>query len=233
MESQTHESLRRLDQFVDAAFAFAVTLLVISAAAPPQTLDDLSTALFNIPASAGAFVLIVLFWSSHRVFGRLAERRDGITILLSLAIVFTVLVYVYPLRLLMQSMFYWLSGGRLPGEQLIGSYRDLSTLYVIYGWGFAILSALYAALFARTLKLAPTPEARDDARSWRDSWVICAASGVISALLALLPIEAAPWVPPTTYSLIPLAIWAREALVARAARKPPAADEAAPAEGQA
>jgi uncharacterized membrane protein len=228
METQTHESLRRLDQFVDAAFAFAVTLLVISAAAPPQTLDDLSTALFNIPASAGAFVLIVLFWSAHRVFGRLAERRDAMTTLLSLAIVFTVLVYVYPLRLLMQSMFYWLSGGRLPGAELIGSFGDLATLYAIYGWGFAVLSGLYSILFARTMTLAPTVEAVEDARSWRDSWIICTASGVISALLALLPLHHAPWVPPTTYSLIPLAIWLRERLAAQARSK--AAAQPAPTE---
>lgn len=225
MESHDNESLRRLDQFVDAAFAFAVTLLVISAAAPPQSLDDLRVALFNIPASAGAFVLIVLFWMSHRVFSRLADRRDGVTTLISLAIVFTVLVYVYPLRLLMQSLFYWISRGRLPGAELIDSYGDLAMLYAVYGWGFAILSALYAGLFARTQRLAATLEGGDDARSWRDSWMICAGAGVVSALLSLLPIQVAPWLPPTTYSLIPLAIWTRETLVRRAKQRASAAAE--------
>jgi uncharacterized membrane protein len=229
MESPDHEPLRRLDNFVDAAFAFAVTLLVISAAAPPQSLDDLETALFNIPASAGAFVLIVLFWMSHRVFSRLAEVRDGVTTLISLAIVFTVLVYVYPLRLLMQSLFYWLSGGRLPGRELIDSFSDLASLYAVYGWGFALLSGLYALLFARTLKTA-TPDQADEVRSWRDSWAICAAAGLISALLTLLPVSAAPWLPPTIYSLIPLAVWARERMRAKPAKAPDAAEDPATAE---
>jgi hypothetical protein len=48
------ESRKRLDQFVDAAFAFAVNLLVILGA-QPQTLDDLRDGLADIPASAAAF----------------------------------------------------------------------------------------------------------------------------------------------------------------------------------
>src|SRR3990167_7108878 len=99
------DSRKRLDQFVDAAFGFAVTLLVILGA-QPETLDDLRAALWNIPASAAAFVLIVLFWQAHNVFGRVTPNRDGLTPLISLAIVFTVLVYVFPLKLLMQAMFY-------------------------------------------------------------------------------------------------------------------------------
>jgi len=224
------DSRKRLDQFVDAAFGFAVTLLVITGA-QPQNLDDLRDALFNIPASAAAFVLIVLFWQSHKVFTRLTPSRDTPATLLSLAIVFMVLVYVFPLKLLMQAMFYWISFGWLPGRELIDSFGDLATLYQIYGLGFAVLSALYAALFARSYRLATTPELIEDARSWRDSWAICALSGLLSALLALLPLEPTPWLPPMTYSFIPVAIWIRERLVARA--RAAAALAAAPVEGQA
>lgn len=225
MEPNDPESRKRLDQFVDAAFGFAVTLLVITGV-QPQTLDDLRAALLNIPASAAAFVLIVLFWQSHKVFGRLTPTRDGATTILSLAIVFMVLVYVFPLRLLMQSLFYWISLGALPGEGLINSFRDLASLYQIYGLGFAILSALYAILFARSMRLAGDPAQRDAARSWRDSWAICAASGVASALIAVAPLYYTPWLPPMTYPIIPLAIWLREIQVTRAARKPPAPAEA-------
>ena len=58
----------------------------------------------------------MLFWQAHKVFARLTPRRDGVTLLLSLAVVFTVLVYVFPLRLLMQSLFYWISLGRCPAK---------------------------------------------------------------------------------------------------------------------
>lgn len=230
MAANPGESHRRLDQFVDAAFAFAVTLLLITGSAPPDSLADLRAALPNIPASAAAFVLIVLFWSAHRAFGRLAPARDAISVVVSLAIVFTVLVYVYPLRFLMQSMFGWISGGWLPGRDLIDGLGDLATLYQVYGLGFALLSGLYAILFARCMKIVATAEARLEAHAWRDSWAICGASGVLSAVLALLPLEWAPWLPPMAYNLIPLAIWIRGRLTAaKAAKMKPAEGTEAPA----
>jgi uncharacterized membrane protein len=230
MAIQDPDSRKRLDQFVDAAFGFAVTLLVILGA-QPETLDDLRDGLFNIPASAAAFVLIVLFWQAHKVFARLTPNRDNMSTLISLAIVFTVLVYVFPLKLLTQGLFWWLSGGRLPGRELIDDVGDLATLYQIYGVGFAVLSALYAWLFARSKTLAPTAELAEDARSWRDAWLVCAASGVISTALAFLPIHYVPWLPPSTYSFIPVAIWVRERMVMR--RRAAAALAATPVEGQA
>lgn len=230
MPAHDPESRKRLDQFVDAAFGFAVTLLVILGA-QPESLDDLRDALANIPASAAAFVLIVLFWQAHKIFGALTPSRDTLTTLLSLAIVFTVLVYVFPLKLLTQGLFYWISGGRLPGRGLIDDYGDLAALYQIYGLGFALLSGLYAGLFARSKALAPTAELAEDARSWRDSWIVCAGMGVVSTLLALLPLHPAPWLPPMMYSSIPLFIWLRERAVARARQR--AALAAAPVEGQA
>lgn len=224
------ESRKRLDQFVDAAFGFAVTLLVILGA-QPTSLDELYAALANIPASAAAFVLIVLFWQAHKVFARVTPNRDHLTTLISLAIVFTVLVYVFPLKLLTQGIFYWMSGGRLPGREMVDGFDDLFVLYQIYGVGFAVLSGLYAWLFIRSKALAPNEELAEEARSWRDSWIVCTSAGILSAVLALFPLYGAPWLPPCMYSLIPIPIWLRERAVARARQR--AALAAVPVEGEA
>ena len=207
----------RVDAFVDAAFAFAVTLLLIGGGQPPVTLDELETVLLRVPASAAAFCLIAMFWLAHRSFGRLCAERSGPSLLLSLAIVFTVLAYVYPLRLLAQAAFFWISGGRLPGEGLIHSLGDLAALYQIYGLGFFVLSALYAALFARALRLAATPDRRAELLPFVDAWTICALSGLISAGVAFLPLARTPWLPPLTYWLIPVAIGGMMALRRRRA----------------
>ncbi|MEW5687639.1 MAG: TMEM175 family protein [Pseudomonadota bacterium] len=225
------ESRKRLDQFVDAAFGFAVTLLVI-AGAQPETLDDLRAALLNIPSSAAAFVLIVLFWQAHKIYGRLAPARGTADTLLVLAVVFMVLVYVFPLKLLTQALFYWISGGALPGRQIIDSFGDLATLYQVYGLGFAALSGLYAVLFARAYGQAGDADGADDIRSWRDAWMICAASGLASALLALLPLKGIPWLPPLTYSLIPVMISVRERIAGRGRRREQDRD-GVPASGEA
>lgn len=226
MESQEFESRKRLDAFVDAAFAFAVTLLLVAGAEPPQSLDDLKVTLLRIPSAAAAFALIATFWVHHRAFGRHSRRRDGTVLLLSLAIVFVVLVYVYPLRLLTQAGFYWISGGILPGAELLDSFADLRTLYVAYGAGFAILAGLYAALFvagrAAPVSAASADELADSA--W--AWAVVATMGVGSLLLALVvPLQGAPWLPPSLYSFIPLAIWLRARLAKRLAKPSPASAE--------
>ena len=76
----------------------------------------------------------------------LAETRDAVCDGLSLAVVAVVLVYIYPLRLLTESVAHWLEG-RLPGRGLL--VEDLRILYTVHGLGFAVLSLLYAGLFGR------------------------------------------------------------------------------------
>lgn len=212
------DAAKRLDAFVDAAFAFAVSLLVIAGNEPPTDLKGLITALAHIPAFAGCFCLIAMFWLAHRDYGRLTPERDVLATVLSLAIVFTVLVYVFPLRQLILAALFWISGGRLPGANLISSFGDLRTLYAIYGLGFMVLAGLFAALFAhataRAEHLGMRPEAREDTREHTEIWLIAAAAGLVSALLALFgPLRQAPWLPGMTYSLIPAIIGIRAAIL--------------------
>lgn len=129
------EAGKRLDAFVDAAFAFAVTLLIIASAEPAANIAALWRALGRIPASLGAFALIAMFWLAYREYGRLVPRRDTLSTLNALAIVFTVLVYVFPLRMLVESGFIWASRGLLSGEKIIRTLSDLRDLFRIYGAG--------------------------------------------------------------------------------------------------
>ncbi|MFC5345515.1 TMEM175 family protein [Brevundimonas staleyi] len=98
------EMARRLDAFVDAAFAFAVTLLVAGGGDPPASLADMQTMLLSAPSYAAAFALTVMFWLSYRDLGRLWPLRDGLSTALSLALVFVVLLYVFPLRLILSGV---------------------------------------------------------------------------------------------------------------------------------
>lgn len=200
---------QRLDAFVDSAFAFAVSLLIIAGAEPLRSFGDLLTALARIPAFAGGFALIVLFWLAHRTWSSLSPTRDGGATALSLAVVFAVLVFVFPLRLLIETATHFLSGGVLPGRGLISSFAELRWTYVIYGVGFAILSGLYVLLFRQARRgLDPLDSARiRDAASWSRTWVLAAATGLASSLVACTPLlAAAPWLPGVTYQIIPVGI---------------------------
>ena len=199
----------RLDAFVDAAFAFAVSLLIIAGGEPLASFTDLTQALLRIPAFLAGFALIVLFWLAHRTWSALRPQRDARATLLSLAIVFAVLVFVFPLRLLIETAAHFLSGGRLPGAGLINSFDQLGWTYLIYGFGFSVLSVLFALLFRQALAtMDPDDQARRKAaRQWVRTWALAAATGVLSGLVALTPaVRAAPWLPGVTYWLIPAGI---------------------------
>jgi len=65
----------RTDAFVDAAFAFAVTLLVIAIGHVPASVGDLVQALRGVPAFAASFFVIARFWQSHRHWSRRCRWR--------------------------------------------------------------------------------------------------------------------------------------------------------------
>ena len=210
----------RRDNFVDAAFAFAVGLLVVTAGTP-QTLDELRAVLAGAPAFAFSFAMLMIFWASHRRYGEIAPRRDVMSTLLSLGVVFVVLIYVYPLRLLSQISVRYMSGGLVEGGIQLTSWSDLRLLYVVYGLFFAILAGLFFGLFAHALRarvqlgLTHPGEARDSAARWAS----IAGVGLLSTVLALvLPIHRVPWAPGMTYCLIPVAM----AVWNRVLRPPPA-----------
>lgn len=211
---------QRLDAFVDAAFAFAVSLLIIAGGEPLRSYNDLLVALARIPAFAGGFALIIMFWLAHRSWSSLSPVRNGGTTLLSLTVVLAVLVFVFPLRLLIETATHFLSGGLLPGRGLISSFAELRGTYVIYGIGFAVLSGLYVMLFRQARRtLDPSDTARRaDAASWSRTWILAMGAGLASSLVASTPVLAsAPWLPGVTYQLIPLgiglfALWDRRRL---------------------
>lgn len=54
-------SVTRVEAFVDAAFAFAVTLLVISLDSIPSSISSMVEALKGVPAFAASFAQIMIF----------------------------------------------------------------------------------------------------------------------------------------------------------------------------
>lgn len=204
---------KRLDAFVDAAFAFAVSLLIIAGGEPPRNFDALMQALGRIPSFAMGFALIVMFWLGHRTYGRLVPHRDGLSVVLSLAIVFMALIYVFPLRMLTDAAAHFLSGGALPGGGQINTFADLAGVYTVYGLGFALLGALYFLLFRQALSrseaMGVDPADREQAVSWACVWLVITVSGLFSAALAqVFPLRLFPGLPGFAYWTIPLGIFA-------------------------
>lgn len=180
----------RLDTFVDAAFAFAVTMLVISIGNVPDNYSELILALKGTPAFAMSFAAVIIFWLGHRRWSRRYGIEDGKTIFLSLSLIFVVLVYVYPLRLVFSAFASWISGGWLPSEMHLTSASELINLFVLYGFGFAALTLLMALLNLRALKLKDSLQLRKFELVVTQMevaiWMVLTVTGVLSGLFAAL-----------------------------------------------
>ncbi len=138
----------RLEAFVDAAFAFAVTLLVISIDAIPDSTAALVLALKAVPSFAACFAMVAMFWAAHARWSRRYGFDDGFGTALSLLLVFVVLVYVYPLRLQFGVFFAWLTDGWLPSPMRIDSEADIGFMFLVYGMAFAMMSLCLLGLYA-------------------------------------------------------------------------------------
>ena len=172
----------RLDNFTDAAFAFAVTLLVIGGAGAPQDFAQLSNALRDIPAFAFGFAVVVLFWIGHLRWRRLRGDGDSLSTLLTLLLIFLMLLYIQPLRGMAVATGKWFTGqGRDFGGSLPG-------LFAVYGTGFVAMALTMAALFTDALRNpALTREDRANAKGERAIWLILAGTGIFSILVSLTP----------------------------------------------
>ncbi len=143
--------MTRLETFMDAAFAFAMTMLVISVGEIPTDYSELLISLKEIPAFLCSFFVIMLFWLRHRAWSRRYGLEDGITIFLSISLIFILLVYVYPLRLMFSALFMWISNGWLPSRFILYSISEIIGLFSIYGVGLFAIAGIISLLFLRTL----------------------------------------------------------------------------------
>ena len=188
----------RLDNFTDAAFAFAVSLLVIGGARAPDNFDALLLSLGDIPAFAFGFAIMVMFWSSHVRWRRIRGDGDWLSMLLTLVLIFLTLVYVQPLRAMAAATGLWFTGH---GQMFGGS---ISGLFAVYGTGFVAMSLTMAALWSEPLRDHElTSEGRGNAKGERGIWLILASTGLASILVSMT--EYGEWAA-MLYSTLPLTI---------------------------
>ncbi len=221
--------MSRTEVFVDAAFAFAITMLVISVDEIPSSYAELVVALKATPAFLASFALLMLFWLGHKTWSsRFGLEDDRLCVFLSLALVFVVMVYLYPLRVLMSTMFAWISGGWLPAGFALDDPRDLLGIFQIYGIGFFLLAGSLSALYWRALALASrlvlSPYERHVSLAEAVIWAILAVTGLASALwAAVLPPRVAIFAGFVYFTLFPSTFLAG-ALLQQRARMPGVTD---------
>lgn len=211
--------MTRTETFTDAAFAFALTLLVVSIDAIPSSYGELLAAVRGIPAFGLSCALLFLFWYGHWNWSRRYGLEDLPSIVLSFLLVFVMLCYVYPMKYVNSIFVAWVTDGQLNQEALVGSIAELYSIFTIYGIGFVALCTtiilLYLLAWKKRHELGLDEAERFITRSEIGSWSILAAVGTLSILMGLFAPHNLLAVPGWAYMLLPVVMPAYGAIRGR------------------
>jgi uncharacterized membrane protein len=190
--------MTRLETFIDAAFAFAVTMLVISNGQVPNDIAALLAAFRNVPAFVASIAVLSIFWRGHWLWSRRFGLEDGVSILISWMMLVTILIYVYPLKLLFGAMFYFLSGHVVGQVITADTEGEVRALFALYAVGFAAIALEILFLNLRAWRLRKPLRLNDHeaalTRGELIGWSVPATVGLTSLVLALtLPMKHIGW----------------------------------------
>jgi hypothetical protein len=189
----------RLETFIDAAFAFAISMLVIAAQQIPDDVASLLAAFRNVPTFICSIAVLGIFWRGHWLWSRRYGLEDSVSILISWAMIVTILIFVYPLKAIFGAMWFLLSNGQI-GQRLSTHTTEAQAraIFAVYALGLIAISAEVLLLNFRAWKLREPLRlnAREAlmTRGELTGWSIPMSMGVVSLILSfILPIEKIDW----------------------------------------
>ena len=178
----------RIETFSDAVFAVAFTLVVLTSSVP-NTFDELRADIQDLIPSFICIVLIVVIWYQHYIFFLRYGLQNVKTVTINTFLIFLVLIYIYPLRLIFGAFFANATDGALPSGLNL-TLEQLGDMFVVFGIGFSAMSGVLAALYLlarnRQAQLLLNDRECRHARSEATTWLIVAATGLVSTLAALM-----------------------------------------------
>ena len=140
----------RMENFSDAVFALAITLLLISTS-PPTNFEQIKRFVWEVIPFSLCIILIVLIWHEHfTFFFRYGLRNSKVLVLNSLFLIL-ILFYVYPLKFLTKLILFPIAilfNQESLKTEMMGMIRlirgeDMADLMIIYGLGaFAVFMVL-------------------------------------------------------------------------------------------
>jgi hypothetical protein len=191
--------MTRLETFIDAAFAFAISMLVIAAQQIPDNIQTLLAAFKNVPTFVCSIAVLGIFWRGHWLWSRRYGLEDGASILISWAMIVTILIFIYPLKAIFGAMWYFLSSGRIGQPfSLHTTESQARTIFGIYALGLIAISAEILLLNIRAWQLRGPLRlnGRESlvTRGELSGWSIPVSVGIVSLVFALtLPREQIQW----------------------------------------
>lgn len=163
------KEVSRLENFSDAAFGFALTLLVVSQQVP-QNFEQLMATLRGFPTFLLCFVMLANIWYSQYLFFRHYGMHDILTVRLNMLLLVMVLYAVYPLKFLVTlTVAYFFHLMPPEGAHHFLTTQQLPTLFAVYGLGlaavFGIFMLLHTHAYRQRERLELTPLELFDTRA--------------------------------------------------------------------
>jgi uncharacterized membrane protein len=183
----------RLENFSDACFALAITLLLISTS-PPTTFEQVRRFVWELVPFTMCIALIMLIWHEHFVFYFRYGLRNGTIILLNSIFLVLALFYVYPLKFLARTVLLpltYMAGETEMFKDLRGMIRaeDWGSLMTIYGIGAAATFLVLALMYRHALKKKEELELNEievfDTRTKVQTNLLLASVPFLSAMISL------------------------------------------------
>src|SRR5262249_32808 len=191
--------MTRLETFIDAAFAFAISMLVIAAQQIPDNIQTLLAAFKNVPTFICSIAVLGIFWRGHWLWSRRYGLEDSISILISWAMIVTILIFVYPLKAIFGAMWYLLSSGQIGQPfSLHTTQAQARTIFAIYALGLIAIPAEILLLNLRAWRFLEALRLNEReslvTRGELSGWGIPVSVGIVSLVFALtLPAEQIQW----------------------------------------
>jgi len=201
--------MTRLEVFIDAAFAFAVTMLVISFDNIPRSYDEVMHAIKSIPAFIVAVAQLVWIWHTHNMWSRRFGLDTAYTVFISTALLIVVLIYVYPMRIMAGGMFAWFTSDFLPSNFSSITLDELRDMFIFLGLGFMALCLVFVQMYRYAIRLKVELLLNEHelfvSRTRAVAWTGAAGIGLICVVLAItLPTQLVPY---TGFALMLLSLW--------------------------
>ena len=218
---ETPASTHRLQGFSDAVFAFACTLLVVSLEAP-KNFAELTADLRGFVAFGLAFAMLIQIWSAHHKLFRRFPIDDAWAVFLNACLLFTVLLFVYPLKFLAVGVVGNVFGFGGHVDQGINSKAQLAELFIFYGIAFASVFGLIAALYMHANRTSRRAGLQSEALVAADQmrhYLVLSAVGCLSILCSALGIGLQYGLPGWIYTLLGPAAWVNGVLTGRRQRR--------------
>jgi len=191
--------MTRLETFIDAAFAFAISMLVIAAQQIPDNIEALLAAFKNVPTFVCSIAVLGIYWRGHWLWSRRYGLEDSASILISWAMIVTILIFIYPLKAIFGAMWYFISSGQIGQPfSLHTTVSQARTIFAIYALGLIAISAEILLLNLRAWQLREplrlNARERLMTRGELSGWSIPVGVGIVSLILALtLPAGQIQW----------------------------------------